>query len=92
MVRKNGTVCLFASLPAGQSNLTLDSRLIHYNEIKVTGSSDSTAEHVATAIEMLSDENFPSAKIATHVLSLDDIHEAFDLMKSGEALRVILKP
>jgi L-iditol 2-dehydrogenase len=92
LVRKKGTVNLFASLPAGQSNLTLDSRLIHYNEIKVTGSSDSTAVHVAKAVEMLSDEKFPSAKIATHVLSLDDIHEAFDLMISGEALRVVLKP
>jgi L-iditol 2-dehydrogenase len=92
LVRKNGTVNLFASLPAGQSNLTLDSRLIHYNEIKLTGSSDSTAKHVEKAVEMLSDEKFPSAKIATHVLSLDDIHEAFDLMISGEALRVILKP
>ena len=92
LVRKNGTVNLFASLPSGQSNLTLDSRLIHYNEIKLTGSSDSTAEHVEKAVEMLSDEKFPSAKIATHVLSLDDIHKAFDLMISGEALRVVLKP
>lgn len=92
LVRKNGTVNLFASLPAGQSNLTLDSRLIHYNEIKVTGSSDSTAEHVEKAVQMLSDKSFPSKKIATHILSLDDIHEAFELMKSGEALRVVLKP
>ena len=92
LVRKNGTVNLFASLPAGQSNLTLDSRLIHYNEIKLTGSSDSTAEHVQKAVEMLSDEKFPSHKIATHILSLDEIHEAFELMKSGKALRVVLKP
>ena len=92
LVRKNGIVNLFASLPSGQSNLTIDSRLIHYNEIKLTGSSDSTAEHVKKAVEMLSDPKFPADKIATHVLSLEQIHEAFDLMKSGEALRVILKP
>jgi L-iditol 2-dehydrogenase len=92
LVRKNGTVNLFASLPSGQSNLTIDSRLIHYNEIKLTGSSDSTAEHVRKAVKMLSDPKFPADKIATHVLSFDEIHEAFELMKSGEALRVILKP
>jgi L-iditol 2-dehydrogenase len=66
--------------------------LIHYNEIKLTGSSDSTAEHVRKAVKMLSDPKFPADKIATHVLSFDEIHEAFELMKSGEALRVILKP
>jgi L-iditol 2-dehydrogenase len=92
LVRKNGTVNLFASLPSGQSNLTIDSRLIHYNEINLTGSSDSTAEHVTKSVKMLADEKFPAAKIATHVLSLEKIHDAFDLMKSGEALRVVLKP
>ena len=92
LVRKKGTVCLFASLPSGQSSLTIDSRLIHYNEIKLTGSSDSTAEHVGKAIEMLSDPAFPAEKIATHILSLHEIFNAFELMKSGEALRVVLKP
>ena len=92
LVRKKGTVCLFASLPAGNSELTIDSRLIHYNEIKLTGSSDSTTEHVKKALEMLMDPEFPSGKIASHVLSLKEIDRAFELMKSGEALRVVLKP
>lgn len=92
LVRKNGTVCLFASLPSGRSHLNLDSRLIHYNEIRVTGSSDSTAGHVKKAIGMLSDPGFPAGMIATHRLPLQGIFEAFELMKSGEALRVVLDP
>ena len=92
LVRKKGTVCLFASLPSGNSELKIDSRLIHYNEIKLTGSSDSTTEHVKKALEMLMDPGFPADKIATHVLSFKDINNAFELMKSGEALRVVLKP
>jgi len=35
---------------------------------------------------------FPAEKIASHLLALDDIFKAFELMKSGDALRVILKP
>jgi Zn-dependent alcohol dehydrogenase len=31
-------------------------------------------------------------KLATHILGLDDIFKAFDLMQSGESLRVVLKP
>jgi L-iditol 2-dehydrogenase len=92
LVRKRGTVCLFASLPAGKSNLTIDSRLVHYNEIQLTGSSDSTALDVQKAVEMLSKPEFPAQKIASHLLGLDDIHKAFELMISGEALRVVLKP
>lgn len=91
LVRKRGTVCLFASLPAGMSNLNLDSRLIHYNEIQVTGSSDSTAMDVQKAVRMLSTPEFPAQKIASHIMKLDDIKGAFLLMVTGEALRVILK-
>lgn len=92
LVRKRGTVCLFASLPSGKSNLTLDSRLIHYNEIILTGSSDSTALDVRKAVEMLAKPGFPAQKIASHLMRLDDINKAFELMINGETLRVVLIP
>jgi len=91
-VRKRGTVCLFASLPAGKSMLNLDSRKIHYGELRIVGSSDSTPKQVAKAVELLQSKDFPADKIASHVLKFEEILKAFDLMISGEALRVILKP
>jgi L-iditol 2-dehydrogenase len=92
LVRKRGTVCLFASLPAGKSNLSIDSRLVHYKEIKLTGSSDSTTAHVKAALDLLSAPGFPADRIVTHILGFEQIKEAFELMVSGEALRVVLKP
>jgi len=92
LVRKQGTVCLFASLPASNSMLSLDSRKIHYNELHIVGSSDSTPAHVTRAVAMIAAGQIPADKIATHILPLDDIFQAFDLMQSGEALRVVLKP
>ena len=67
--------CLFASLPAGKSHLSIDSRLIHYKEIKLTGSSDSTPNMVKTAVEMLSSPGFPASQIVTDILQLKDIHK-----------------
>ncbi|MBL7221352.1 MAG: alcohol dehydrogenase catalytic domain-containing protein [Phycisphaerae bacterium] len=92
LVRKRGTVCLFASLPVGRNMLNIDSRAIHYNELRVVGTSDSTAAHVTEGVNMLADGRVDGSKIATHILTLDDIHKAFELMVSGEALRVVLKP
>jgi L-iditol 2-dehydrogenase len=92
MVRKRGTVCLFASLPAGKSMLSLDSRTIHYGEIRVVGTSDSTSAQVAKAVELISGGSLPVDRLASHILSLDDIFKAYDLMQSGEALRVVLEP
>ncbi len=92
LARKRGTVCLFASLPAGNSMLQVDSRPIHYGELRVIGSSDSTAAHVRRAVELIAGGSLPIDRIASHVLRLDDIHRAFALMESGEALRVVLAP
>jgi L-iditol 2-dehydrogenase len=92
MVRKRGTVCLFASLPAGKSEITIDSRIIHYGEIKLVGSSDSTPEQVEKAVEIISSGSLKADKLASHILPLDDIMKAYELMNSGEALRVVLTP
>ncbi len=92
LVRKRGTLCLFASLPTGDSMLSLDSRTIHYGEIRVVGTSDSTARHVSKAVELIAAGSLPVDKIVTHVLSLGDVEKAFALMQSGESLRVVLKP
>jgi len=92
LVRKRGTVCLFASLPHDRRMITVDSRLLHYGELRVVGTSDSTPEHVARAVEILGQASFPAGRIVTHVLGLDGFAEAVELMKAGVALRVVLKP
>jgi L-iditol 2-dehydrogenase len=92
LVRKRGTVVLFASLPKGDSTLRIDSRAIHYNELRVVGTSDSAPHHVQKAVELLASGQVPAAKLATHVLPLEQIHQAYRLMESGEALRVVLQP
>ena len=92
LVRKRGTVCLFASLPHAQRMITIDSRLLHYGELRVVGTSDSTPAHVRKAVEILNDPTFPADRIVTHELPLGGFHEAIELMKAGVALRVVLKP
>jgi L-iditol 2-dehydrogenase len=92
LVRKQGTVCLFASLPVGKNMLQLDSRAIHYGELRVVGTSDSTPKHVERAIELIASGAIEAEKIVSHTLPLEEIHQAFEWMTSGEALRVVLKP
>ena len=92
LARKRGTVCLFASLPQGSEKISLDSRKIHYGELRVTGSSDSTPAHVKRALELIERGAVPADRLASHRMRLDDVHEAFKLMERGEALRVVLEP
>ena len=91
LVRKRGTVVLFASLPKGASNLTIDSRPVHYGELRVVGTSDSAPWHVEQAVALLAAGAVPGAKLATHVLPLTQFHQALGLMESGRSLRVVLR-
>jgi L-iditol 2-dehydrogenase len=90
LVRRRGTVCLFASLPVGKSAISFDSRILHYGEIRLIGSSDSTPEHVHEAVTMIAEKQIPAEKVVSHCLPLDQIEQAFELMVSGAALRVVL--
>ncbi|HQL75826.1 MAG TPA: hypothetical protein PLD58_21805, partial [Phycisphaerae bacterium] len=63
-----------------------------YNELRLVGTSDSTPKQVRKAVEIIAKGKLPADKLASHILPLDGIHEAFKLMASGEALRVVLKP
>jgi L-iditol 2-dehydrogenase len=92
LTRKRGTVCLFASLPAGKSLLNIDSRPIHYNELRVVGTSDSTPAHVAKAVELIAAGTFPAGRLVTHTLPFESFKQAIALMETGEALRVVLTP
>src|SRR5512135_2629817 len=64
--RKRGTLCLFASLPVGKNLLSIDSRAVHYGEIRIVGSSDSAPRHVEKAVSLLASGQVPAEKIATH--------------------------
>lgn len=92
LVRKRGTVCLFASLPVENRLLAMDSRAVHYGERRIVGTSDSTPADVTQAVQWLVEGMLPADRLVSHVLELDAIAKAFDLMQSGEALRVVLKP
>jgi len=92
LVRKRGVVCLFASLPAGGSLLSIDSRPLHYNELRVVGTSDSTPTQVKRAVDLIAGGSVPMDKLATHILPLADFERAFALMQRGESLRVVLRP
>ena len=71
---------------------TFDSRPIHYGELRIVGSSDSTAAHVERAVQLIAGGSLPMEKIVSHVLGLDDIQRALALMESGEALCAVLVP
>ena len=90
LVRKGGTVSFFASLPKDASEITLDSRAIHYGELRLTGASDSRPEHVLRAVQLMAEGRVRVESLVTHKVALENIHQGIELMKTQQSLKVLV--
>lgn len=90
--RKGGRISLFASLPKGKSMIELDSRTIHYGELRIIGASDSRPEHVAKALEFMGRGLIDTGAIITHKLDIDRFFDGINLMKEQKCLKVLIYP
>jgi L-iditol 2-dehydrogenase len=90
--RKGGYVSFFASLAQGEEMLAVNSRTIHYGELVVFGTSDSTPAHVREAVALLRRERATFGRLVTHRLPNRRFHEAMDEIAAGKAVKVVLTP
>jgi L-iditol 2-dehydrogenase len=89
---KAGRVNFFAGLPKTAPMAQLNVNHIHYKELEVSGSYSEKKGDFQAAFALLHSGRFPAEKLVTHRLPLEEIHRGFELMESGEALKVCLIP
>jgi len=91
MAKNRGRVNLFGGLPAG-TKVELDTNLIHYKELLVSGAHGAVPRHHKMAIDLIASGKIDIGKFISHRFSLDDAAEAFRVAESKEGLRVLIKP
>lgn len=92
MVRKRGRVVLFGGVSKNNPMTTLNSNLIHYNEITVVGSFSYPATGLAKAIDLIAAGKISAKKYVTKRVKLEEIPEGMAWAQEGKALRVAVKP
>lgn len=92
MARKGGVVNLFASLPKGESVIQVDTRLIHYGQIAVTGASDSRPCDLRDALALLEAGKIAADVLVTHELPLERILDGLELMRNRIGLKIAILP
>ncbi len=92
MARKGGMVNLFAGMSAGAPMISINSRLVHYGEVSITGGSDSTARHVETAVKLLAADRVNWRKIVTHRFPLSKFFDGMQIMMDRSGLKVVIEP
>jgi L-iditol 2-dehydrogenase len=86
-----GTVLLFAGLTAG-IHVSLDAHAIHYREVSIAGSFHYTPGEADEALALLARGAVPVAEVVSACRPLADWRAAFELARSGDAMKVGLVP
>jgi L-iditol 2-dehydrogenase len=89
---KGARVEFFGGLPKSKPLAELNTNHLHYKELLVSGSYSEKLSDFQAAFALIQSGRFPAGKIITHTLPLDRITEAFDLMETGDALKVCILP
>jgi L-iditol 2-dehydrogenase len=88
LVKRNGRILIFSGLPEG-TRITLDPNYLHYNELTIMGTIDSTIDDyrcVSILAPYLGLERF-----ATHIFPLAEIKSGFEATKQKDRLRVNIR-
>ena len=91
LVRKGGTVHLFGGCKSGTA-VNLDTKKLHYDEIKVISVFHHTPQYFREALELIANGHVDVTKLITKKMHLSEAHEALLAHEKGEAIKVLLTP
>ncbi len=90
-VRRGGTVHLFGGCKQGTS-ISIDTRRLHYDEIKVLSIFHHTPLYFREALRLIYEEKLPVEKLITETVPLELAEEGLIKHMNGRALKVLIKP
>jgi len=91
LVRKGGTVNFFGGCKSG-TTVTLDTRRIHYDGIKIISPFHHTPRHFRESLQLISAGLVDVKQLISHRMPVSSINEALQLHSEGKAIKIALKP
>jgi L-iditol 2-dehydrogenase len=92
MAAKRGRVVYFAGLPKHDPVSPLDMNQLHYKELAVLGAYGATHRQYRVTMDYLERRRDELTAVVTHRFPLDRIGDAFDTIRSGSGLKMIILP
>ena len=83
----NGRVVFFGGLPKDRSEVTLDTNIIHYNQLFVTGTTRQSLKQFREAVAMIESGRVNLKPIITDSFDLSQAQSAFEHALQGKGLR-----
>lgn len=90
-VRRGGRVHLFGGCESG-SKIEIDTRRLHYDEIKVLSVFHHTPQYFREALRLIASGKVDVEKLITLRMNLEDTEKALLAHQKGEAIKVLITP
>jgi L-iditol 2-dehydrogenase len=91
MAAKNGRINLFGGLPKHRETVELNTNLIHYNSLVVTGTSRYAQDDFYKSVKLITEGRVETAPIISRRFGIEKIAEAFEYALSGEGLKTLIE-
>ena len=87
-----GRINLFGGLPKDRPSIELNSNLVHYKELIVTGTTACSTQDCQRAAMIVNSGRIDLSKMISARYPLAEALQAFSMAESGKALKVVLEP
>jgi L-iditol 2-dehydrogenase len=87
-----GRINFFGGLPRDRSRDEVDTNMIHYRELVVTGTTANTNDDCLAALELVLSGTVDTASLIGSRQPLAEAGAAFDAARSGELMKVVVEP
>lgn len=87
-----GRINFFGGLPSGASTIALDSNVVHYRELTITGTTANDVGDCRRALELIADGRVDLGRLITARFGIEDTEAAFAAAAGGSELKVVIEP
>jgi L-iditol 2-dehydrogenase len=92
MAAKRARIVFFAGLPKHDPVSPLDMNQLHYKELAVLGAYGATHRQYRITMDYLDRRQEDLGRVVTHRFPLERISEAFETIRSGTGLKMVIVP
>jgi L-iditol 2-dehydrogenase len=92
LTRKRGVVVLYGGVPKDAPMTSLNSNIIHYNELSIVGAFSYPATGLSDALEAIAAGHIKPERYINMTLPLAKVWDGIEAARTGKALKVMLDP
>ncbi|MBT3320339.1 MAG: alcohol dehydrogenase catalytic domain-containing protein [Clostridia bacterium] len=86
-----GRINFFGGLPKNKENVSINTNIIHYKQLIVTGSTRANIAHFRQTLKFISEGILDVSDLVTAKFELKDIHIAFEMAENAVGLKNVIQ-